>query len=634
MMRSSDQPGGRTASFAIFPTFHLLLQILWQAGPGSLLSLLVLTVLSGVITPLLLVLTAALLDVIVRSLSQAHALSGLNPGALRLLLLLGGLVIGGQVIMYVQQTIQTLYQQKVTNVIKLRLAEHAAQLDLAFFDNPSFHNRLSNASNEAAYRPVTILQQLLTIGSTAVTVVWVAVLVLQWHWWILLLVVLISCIRYGVSAREGKMHVTLALQQTPLQRMTQYLHSILTSDLFAKELRLFDLSAFLLARYRRSLQTIYQQSLDQERRLAIVELFVQPVLMALSPILLAYAVLQALQRAITVGQFSLYSQSVSQLDTGIMTIITQGALLYENILFFHNLAAFLQMVPGVERVQQGSTDHPLLSPDVKMAGPTIDFCDVSFRYPDATEPTLDHFTLHIDPGEIVALVGANGAGKTTVIKLLAGLYHPTSGQILIDGRDITTLDRRRLRAYLSVIFQDYAIYHWSATDNIGVGHVAAIEDHARIEHAAEQSGFASVVQNFPEGYETVLGRWFERGQELSGGQRQLLALARALMKGAPVLILDEPGAALDVENEQAFFERLLSTHRLPQQTILFISHRYSTVRRADRIVVLEGGRLIEEGSHVELMQQDGRYAHLFASQMHMYTDEPAVPTNGMLPPSC
>jgi ATP-binding cassette subfamily B protein len=260
-----------------------------------------------------------------------------------------------------------------------------------------------------------------------------------------------------------------------------------------------------------------------------------------------------------------------------------------------------------------------------MGAPTIDFCDVTFKYPDVPTPVLDHLTFHLSPGETVALVGMNGAGKTTIVKLLAGLYHPTSGRILIDGLDITTLDRRVLRALLSVIFQDYDVYHWSAADNIAVGHIASREDRSRIERAAELSGFAAVVKPLSDGYDTVLGRFIERGYELSGGQRQLLALARMLMREAPVLILDEPGAALDVENEQAFFEQLLSMQQRRQQTVIFISHRFSTVKQADHILLLEGGRLLEEGTHEELMRKDGRYAHLFASQVRMYADERTSP---------
>lgn len=517
-------------------------------------------------------------------------------------------------------------------MINERLAEHASQLDLGFFDNPTFHNRLTNASNEASYRPVTILQSLLSMGASSITVGWMLVLLVQWHWWLVVAVMVVAYLRYYLATRQGKARVRLTLAQTPLQRTADYVKTVLTSDLFAKEVRLFQLGNVLQMRYHRLVEVLYRQQRERESRLLAVSLLAEPLLSVSGPVMMGYALVQALQRLISVEQYSVYTQALGQLSSGMVSIMTQGAQVHENILFFSNLSAFLAVVPEVERPRSPVTGELGPGSQDPLRVPRIDFCDVSFVYPGASKPTLDHLTLHIHPGEIVALVGANGAGKTTVIKLLAGLYEPTRGQILFDGVDITTLDRRRLRAYLSVIFQDYAIYHWSAADNIGVGAIEAMEDRARIGRAAEQSGFASVVQQFPEGYESLLGRWFERGQELSGGQRQLLALARALIKGASVLILDEPGAALDVENEQAFFERLLATHRLPQQTILFISHRYSTVRRADRILLLEDGRLLEEGSHHELMQRDGRYAHLFARQMHLYADEtPSLATTAPTP---
>ena len=605
----NDMPA---ASFAA--TARLLFRVLWQANPFFLLSVMLLTLLSGAVLPLTILLNAALLDLIVRSLTTPLAPSSIPGSALLLLFLLGGVIVGGQLVTRLQQSVKGLFQKKVSAFITLLIAEKASQLDLAFFENPTFHNRLSNATSEAAYRPITILEQLLTLCSTLITAIWVGIFLLQWHWWIVLLVVAISALRYWLAARQGKAQVKLTQEQTPLQRTGVYVNSVLTFDLFAKELRLFGLAPFLLARYRALSERLYQGTRDHERRFLIVSLITEPMFMLTRPTLIAYTVLQVFQRAISVGQFSIYTQSIGQLDSGLFTIITTGAQLYENLLFLTNLATFLRYTPAVERPRPPSA----LPAGMNDIPPMLEFRDVSFSYPDAPKPVFDHLSFQIASGETVALVGKNGAGKTTLVKLLAGLYEPTGGQIFLNGVDIATLDRRELRTCFSVIFQDYALYHFSAADNIGFGQIDAISDQPRIERAAERSGFASVIQSFPEGYETVLGRFIERGQEISGGQRQLLALARALMRDAPVLILDEPGAALDIENESALFQRLLADRQERRQTIIFISHRFSTVQRANHILVLEEGHLIEEGSHEQLMLRQGRYAHLFAMQARSY----------------
>jgi ATP-binding cassette subfamily B protein len=323
-----------------------------------------------------------------------------------------------------------------------------------------------------------------------------------------------------------------------------------------------------------------------------------------------------LSHTLSFGQYSLYTQSASQLNTAFLSLMLGIAQLYEAQLFLSSLFDFLALEATVEKGggQQNSVD------DTPLVCPCLEFRDVTFRYPDTEQNTIDHLTFTLYPGEVMALVGKNGAGKTTFVKLLAGLYQPTQGQILLDGIDITALDRKALRAFLGILFQDYPVYNLSAAQNIGVGNIEQMENYQRIEEAARRSGFHQVVESFPEQYETILGRWIERGQELSGGQRQLAGLARALMRQAPILVLDEPTAALDPQNEWQFFQDLLTQRRINNQSIVFISHRFSSVRHADRILVLDGGKKIEEGTHQELMKRQGTYAEMFTLQAQLYKE--------------
>jgi ATP-binding cassette subfamily B protein len=331
--------------------------------------------------------------------------------------------------------------------------------------------------------------------------------------------------------------------------------------------------------------------------------------------LIAFTAFQALQGDITIGQFNLYTQSIVQLGGQMPEFMFMVGALHESNLFAAGLFGLLAMKPQVEVPRPDSKIH--LS-NISST-PRLEFRNVSFAYPGDNRAVLKDISFIIQPGEAVALVGGNGAGKSTLVKLLAGLYEPTEGQILLDETDIRTLDRRDLRAYLSVIFQDYNIYHFSARENVGVGQVSLLDDSERIEVAAQRSGLDRVIARLPDGYNTVLGRFWERGHELSGGQRQLVALTRALLREAPILILDEPSAALDVYTERRFFQRLLQDRSGgPTQTVVFISHRFTTVRRADRILVLENGRLTGQGTHEDLVSQGGRYAEMFNLQATMY----------------
>ena len=369
---------------------------------------------------------------------------------------------------------------------------------------------------------------------------------------------------------------------------------------------------------------MYRQDRDLASRQFGLTSLIQVLQAGVQTTFTLYVIVLLLWHALSFGQYSLYTQSASQLNAAFLSLMLALAQLYETQLFLSYLFDFLALEATVEKegIQTGPID------DTELMSPCLEFREVTFRYPDTEKNAIDHLSFTLHPGEVMALVGRNGAGKTTFVKLLAGLYQPTQGQILLDGVDITTLDRNILRAHLGILFQDYPVYNLSAAQNIGVGKIEQIENYARIEDAARRSGFHQIVESFPEKYETMLGRWIERGQELSGGQRQLAGLARALMRDAPIVILDEPTAALDPQNEWQFFQDLLTERRVKNQSIIFISHRFSSVRHADRILVLDGGKKIEEGNHQELMERKGVYAEMFMVQAQMYgesvPDDPSV----------
>lgn len=322
-----------------------------------------------------------------------------------------------------------------------------------------------------------------------------------------------------------------------------------------------------------------------------------------------YVALQAVSRRLTLGDLTFYSQAVGQVQTSFSAILGGLSDMYENSLYLNTLYEFLDYEPAV---QSPDDPRPLMLP-LKEG---IEFRNVSFTYPGKTVPALRDVSFCIRPGESVALVGQNGAGKTTIVKLLTRLYDPHEGQILLEGHDLREYSLANVYASIGVIFQDYVTYFFSARENIGLGRIGEVESEGRVEAAAEKSGAAGFIEKLPKGYETTLGRWFDEGYQLSGGEWQKVALARAFMRDAEILILDEPTASLDARAEYDIFIRMkeLTVGKMT----MFISHRFSTVRLADRIVVLENGAVIEQGTHIELLAEGGTYAELFNLQAAAY----------------
>jgi ATP-binding cassette subfamily B protein/ATP-binding cassette subfamily C protein len=511
--------------------------------------------------------------------------------------------------------VRELLRARLGNVVNERILEKALELELRHFEDADVYDKMQNARREASARPLSLVMQAFGIAQNALTLAALSALLVRLSPWSVLVVVASSIPAFLAEARLAAASFRLNSWRAPEGRRLNYLEWILTRDSHVKEVKLFGLGPLVLGRYRALFAKFYQE----DRRLAVRRMAFGVLfgLVSLAAFYGMYALvaLRAARGEISLGDLTLYLAVFRQGQGAVQAILGAMGGMYEDALYMSNLFAYLAIPTGGETPRR----LPPLAPARGRPG-RLELRGVSFRYPGRAGWALRDVSLELEPGEKLGLVGENGAGKSTIAKLLLRLYDPTEGEILYGGVDLRDMDVADLRSRVGAVFQDFVRYQFTAAENIGLGNPARVDDRPRIEEAARRGGAAEVVEALPQRYETVLGGWFEAGQELSSGQWQKLAVSRGFMRDAPeVLVLDEPTAAIDAKAEHELFQRFRAL--AADRSAIVISHRFSTVRTmADRIAVLHDGRVVELGSHRELMERDGRYAHLFRLQAQGYLD--------------
>jgi ATP-binding cassette subfamily B protein/ATP-binding cassette subfamily C protein len=500
------------------------------------------------------------------------------------------------------------------NRVNERILEKALDLELRHFEDAAVYDKMQNARREASARPLSLVMQTFAIAQNAVTLVALSGLLLRLSPASVLVIVAASIPAFLAEARLSADSFRLWTWRAPEGRRLNYLEWILTRDSHVKEVKLFGLGPLVLGRYR----ALFRKFFAEDRRLAHrrmrAGLGFGAVSLAAFYGMYALMAGRAARAEITLGDLTLYIAVFRQGQGAIQTILQAVGALYEDALFMSNLFAYLEIPTG------GETPRviPARSP-ARARSAAVELDRVSFRYPGKEAWALRDVTLTVAPGEKLGLVGENGAGKSTLVKLLLRLYDPTEGAVRFGGVDLRDMDPAELRGRIGAVFQDFVRYQFTAAENVGLGSPPHLEDRARVVEAARRGGATGVIEALPRGYDTVLGGWFEAGHELSAGQWQKLAVSRAFMReDAELLVLDEPTASIDAAAEHELFERFQAL--AADRTAIVISHRFSTVRIADRIAVLHAGRLEELGSHRELIARGGRYAHLFHLQAQGYLE--------------
>lgn len=519
-----------------------------------------------------------------------------------------GIAVVGEGLARLSSLLESLLSDLFSNRISVRLMQHAATLDLAQYEDAETYDHLERARRQTAGR-IGLIALLLSAAQDLVTLASLAgVLLLQLPWLLLLLLIAVLPSFLG-ETHYAALGYSLLFQWTPERRLLDYLRYVGASDEMAKEVKLFDLSNFLVGRYAKLSDEFYEEN----KRLAVKRNVVSTIFVTIGTLGYygAYAVtiyLTVLGR-FTLGALTFLAGSFRQSRDLIQRILLSLSQVFEESLYLSDLFTFFDVQPRV-------TSRPGARPVPVPIRQGFEFQDVGFRYPGSQRWAVRHLSFTFQPGERIALVGENGAGKTTLVKLLARLYDPDEGRILLDGVDLREYDLDSLRRNIGVIFQDFVRYDFILKENIGVSQVERLDDDAKIRDAARRSLADSVATRLEKGYDQMLGRRFDGGVELSGGEWQKVALARAYMRDAQVLILDEPTASLDARAEYEVFLRFAELTK--GRMAVLISHRFSTVRMAERILVLRGGELVDQGMHEELVERGGLYAELFSLQAAGY----------------
>ncbi|MDB6179181.1 ABC transporter ATP-binding protein [Paracoccus sp. Z330] len=603
----------RWAALKNIPPF---LRMVWQASPALTVAMILLRLIRALLPISMLWLGKLIIDEVVRLLALPDTLqtliawwqSGLADHLILLMLAELGLALASDIFGRLVSYADTLLQERLVISLSMRLMDHAADLDLASFEDAGFQDRLDRARRQTMGR-IPLVGQIMQQLQDGVTVASFAAGLIAYNPWLVLLLAVAL-----IPTLIGQMHFNAALydmnwRRAPERRQRDYLRMIGATTETAKEVKIFGLNRFLRDRYLDLAERFYAENRAINRR----QLITLALLTGIGTICYYGAYLWIIGSTLTgqlsIGDLTFLSGSFLRMRGLIEGLLSSFSSMAGQAMYLDDLYRFFDEEPAI-----ASPARPLPVPTPIRKG--LSFHDVGFRYPGSDRWAVRGLSFHLGAGESVALVGENGAGKTTIVKLLGRLYDPTEGRILLDGRDLRDYDLDQLRATIGIVFQDFVRYAMTAADNIATGRIEARADRSRITAAAERAMADQVIAKLPEGYDQMVGKRFARGVELSGGEWQKLAIARAYMRDAQLLVLDEPTAALDARAEYEVFQRFkeLSSGR----SALLISHRFSSVRMADRIIVLGNGRVEASGTHDQLVEQNGQYRELFELQAQGY----------------
>ena len=603
---SGPKPGVLRQYFGVFRYSGRAIQLVWTTSAVMTITLAVLSVTSGLLPAAVAYVGKLIVDGVLHAF-QTESIADRDQ-AITWVVLEAGLVVVLAANQRGISIMRSLLRAQLGHRVNVMILEKALTLDLTQFEDSELYDKMTRARREASSRPLSLVMRTFGVAQDMISLTTYGALLLSFSGWAVAVLVVAALPAFIAETKYSGEAFRLFRWRTPETRQQIYLEAVIAREDYAKEVKLFDLGPRLLQRYTDIFHKLYAEDRNLTWRRGVWGYVFGLLSTAAFYGAYVWIAISTMAGRITLGEMTMYIMIFKQGQSALSSVLTAIGGMYEDNLYLSNLYEFMEetIPPKVGSATEGPEP-----------GDGIRFENVSFTYLGADHPAVQGIDLHIPPGSKLALVGENGSGKTTLIKLMTRLYTPTEGRVTLDGLDLQEWDPEVLRRRIGVIFQDFARYQFKVGENVGAGDVRAIDDRERWDDAADKGLAKPFIDELPDKYDTQLGRWFKGGRELSGGQWQKIALSRAFMRrDADILVLDEPTAAMDAEAEVRIFERFREVTQ--DQIAVLISHRFSTVRMADYIIVLNGGRVIEKGTHEDLMTQDGVYAHLFSLQAAGY----------------